>query len=88
MLYNRVSKIANKQIRFENLQSYKVHNYKPIIEYVGWGIRSGKKGRTFNVSGNRGVLFHLVDGSSILLGSQRPDELYKAVDRASGSLIQ
>lgn len=49
--------------------------YRPIREYGGWGIRIGRKGMAYNVSGNEGVQVTLRSGKSFLLGSQRAAEL-------------
>ncbi|HQA80935.1 MAG TPA: DUF6141 family protein [Methanoregulaceae archaeon] len=53
--------------------------YRPILEYGGWGIRIGKKGWAYNVSGNRGVQVTLEDGKSFLLGSLQPERLASAI---------
>ena len=55
--------------------------YRPIREYGGWGIRrtwSGD-GWAYNVSGNRGVRIDYADGTHLLIGSQRPEELAQAI---------
>ncbi|NLK25486.1 MAG: hypothetical protein GX307_02790 [Euryarchaeota archaeon] len=36
-------------------------------------------GKAYNVSGNRGVLLKLKDGNSLLIGSQRAEELDAAI---------
>ena len=44
--------------------------YRPIIDYGGWGIRTGRDGeRVLNARGNRGVRLELADGSRLLIGS-------------------
>ena len=53
--------------------------YKPLLEYGGWGIRCGFKGRAYNVSGNQGVQLVFNDGKRLLIGSQKPDELEAAI---------
>ena len=59
--------------------------YSPLAEFGGWGIRGGMQGiRAFNASGNQGVDLTLADGRKILLGSQQPDELAQAINRALG----
>ena len=58
-----------------------VVQYRPILDCGGWGIRNGPDNeRVFNARGNRGVRLHLIDGSKILIGSQRPEELALAVE--------
>ena len=56
--------------------------YRPLADYGGWGIRLGRSGRAYNVSGNRGVQLELRDGRRVLVGSQRPEELASALERA------
>jgi hypothetical protein len=67
---------------FEAIQTYEVRTYRPLREYGGWGIRYGAGGKAYNVSGNRGVQLVLLSGRKILLGSQKPEELVLAIDRA------
>ncbi|WFN33782.1 DUF6141 family protein [Methanogenium sp. S4BF] len=54
-------------------------SYRPLRDYGGWGIRWGKRGAAYMVSGNRGVCVSLSDGTSFLIGSQRADELAAAL---------
>lgn len=56
--------------------------YRPIRDYGGWGIRGFANRRAWNVRGDRGVLLVRSDGSTLLIGSQRPRELLSALARA------
>ncbi len=67
------------RIPLEKLKRYEVRTYSPITECGGWGIRSYRSGKAYNVSGNRGLALEFLDGRPILIGSQRPEELAKAV---------
>ena len=73
-----------RKIAFKELKGYKVRAYRPILEYGGWGIRFGLKGKAYNVSGNRGVQLELTNGKRLLIGSQRPEELWQAIQAESG----
>jgi len=53
--------------------------YRPIMDYGGWGIKWGRKGKAYNVSGKRGVMLELKNGKNLLIGSQRADELAEAL---------
>jgi len=60
-----------------------VVTYRPITDHGGWGIRLGRDGeRVLTARGNRGVKLELTDGSRLLVGSQRPEELAQALERA------
>jgi len=60
-----------------------VVQYRPLRDYGFWGVRIGPDGeRVFNARGDRGVRLHLLDGSRVLIGSQRPEDLALAVEGA------
>jgi hypothetical protein len=60
-----------------------VVTYRPIADYGCWGIRSGRDGEKALIArGNRGVRVELLDGTKLLIGSQRPELLASVLDRA------
>jgi hypothetical protein len=72
-----------RSIPIGTIARVEVVQYRPIADCGGWGIRVGRDGeRVLNARGNRGVRLFLVDGSKILIGSQRPEELAIAVEGA------
>ena len=62
--------------------------YRPFLDYGGYGVRLGFRGWAFNVSGDEGVLVETNDGSRLMIGSQRPKGLEKAIARALGEQEQ
>lgn len=73
-----------KRFTWGEIREYKAREYDPIREYGGWGIRMGRNGRAYNMSGNRGVQLVLTDGKRLLVGSQRAEELAAAMKEAMG----
>jgi len=73
-----------RRIAFTEMKQCKVRTYRPIREYGGWGIRYGCKGKAYNVSGNRGVQIELLNGNRVLIGSQRAEELWRAIQAKYG----
>lgn len=73
-----------KVLPWSEVRAQRAVTYRPIREYGGWGLRYGKNGRACNVSGNRGVLFTLASGRTLLIGSDRAERLSDAVREASG----
>jgi membrane protein YdbS with pleckstrin-like domain len=66
-----------------HVQKIEVVSYRPLADYGGWGIHSGRDGeRVLNAKGNRGVRLELSDGTRLLIGSQRPEALAVAIERA------
>lgn len=56
--------------------------YAPVREYGGWGIRGSRRRRALNARGNQGVLLTRSDGTTLLVGSQKPRELLQALASA------
>lgn len=73
---------VNRRIPFSDIRAFRARRYQPIREFGGWGIRSGLgKKSAYNAKGNLGVELYLADTSSIMLGSQRHEELAEALRR-------
>lgn len=72
-----------KAIPYSEIAEYRSVTYRPIFEYGGWGIRRGRTGHAYNVSGNQGLLLALKNGRTFLIGSQQPERLKAAVDSAT-----
>jgi hypothetical protein len=73
------------RIALEDIKEFEARTYRPLRDYGGWGIRYGRQGKAYNVSGNRGVQLVLSDGKQLLIGSQKPDELAEALSLALGN---
>ena len=58
-----------------------MRQYSPIGEFGGWGIKYGfgGAGKVYNVSGNQGLQLVYHDGSKLLIGSKRPEEIQKII---------
>ena len=63
------------KINWGEIEKYDVITYNPIRDYGGWGIKTGKNSKAFNVSGNWGLLLELKSGNRILIGTQNEVEL-------------
>jgi hypothetical protein len=64
------------------IERAEARRYRPIREYLGWGIRWGPSGRAYNLNGDRGVQLVLASGRRVLIGSERADELEAAIAEA------
>ena len=67
------------KISYEEIKNYEVRTYSALKEYGGYGIRYGKKGKAYNVYGNKGIQFEFQDGKQLLVGTQRPEEFFSAL---------
>jgi hypothetical protein len=79
-IYIRFYPLSHQRISFEDISRYEARTYNPIREFGGWGIRYGRRAKAYNVSGTRGVQLELSNGKRILIGSQRSEELARAIE--------
>lgn len=76
--------LREQRFAFEDIERSYACTYRPIRDYGGWGIRFGRKGKAYNVSGDRGVQLALAKGRRVLIGSQRPEALAEAIEAGRG----
>ena len=77
--------IRRRRIAIGDVVTCTARDYHPVKEYGGWGIHRGFQGGwAYNVRGHRGVQLTLRGGGSLLLGSQRADELADAIQECAG----
>jgi len=80
--FGRLFPYYTKRIPKEEILSAQVVTYKPIREAGGWGIRlgrhEGEKIFFLNARGSQGVILER-DGKSIIIGTQFPENLEKAL---------
>ncbi len=69
-----------KHFDYSEIETYEARQYRPLRDFGGWGIRFGRSGRAYTVSGNQGVQFVFKNGQRLLIGSQHADRLVEAVD--------
>lgn len=83
-IYIKYIPFFRKTIRLDETAHYEIRKYRPIWEYGGWGIRWGgiKQGWVYNMSGNMGVQLTLKNGKRILIGTNQPEILKEAIDKA------
>jgi hypothetical protein len=66
-----------------NIERLEVVCFRPIADYGFWGVRSGRDGECALIArGNSGVRLYLSDGSRLSIGSQRPEALAVALEKA------
>ncbi|MCP9766598.1 hypothetical protein EGI22_01675 [Lacihabitans sp. LS3-19] len=61
-------------------QAY-IREYKPLLEFGGWGIRYGFAGKAYNVSGNMGLQLAYDKNSKLLIGTQKAEEMEAVLNK-------
>ena len=72
---------------WEKISSISICQYKAIKEYGGWGIRGGKKGMAYNVSGNTGIEIELSNKQKILIGTRKSAEIKNILKELAPALL-
>lgn len=67
------------EITFDSISEAEPITYRALRDYGGWGIRYGRGGKAYNISGNQGVMLSLKDGRKIMIGSRTHEVLTKAI---------
>ncbi|KQM10968.1 hypothetical protein AOA80_10960 [Methanomassiliicoccales archaeon RumEn M1] len=67
----------------DDLLGHEVVTYSALREFGGAGIRYGRRGKAYIVSGDRGVQLTFANGDRLLLGSRRAEELDAALTMMS-----
>ncbi|WMW24672.1 DUF6141 family protein [Methanolobus sediminis] len=56
--------------------------YRPLRDYGGWGIRYGRNGKAYSISGNKGILLEFKNGKKLLVGSREADVLKMSIEQS------
>ena len=78
-LHIRFFPLKRSFIPFETIASYEARTYRAIRDNGGYGIRWGREGKAYILSGNEGLQLLLKDGRKLLIGSRHATELEAAV---------
>ncbi len=82
-------------ILWNDVESVFVREYNPLQEFGGWGIfrvnlpvqRGLGNNRAINLKGNKGLQLVMKDGSRLLIGTQKAEEVGKVVKDVSFLLM-
>ena len=68
-----------QEIAWQDVASSEIRSYKPWSEYGGWGLRRGKSGKAYTISGKTGLQLTMKTGEKILIGTNQSDALKKVI---------
>ncbi|MBE0650851.1 MAG: hypothetical protein IH595_08410 [Bacteroidales bacterium] len=88
-LGRRTFKMGQNFVSKEEIGKYEIRKYKAFLEFGGWGYRrSGQKlfskekaGIAFTVNGNQGLQLYLTTQAKILIGTQEPEGVKRAMKK-------
>ena len=62
-----------RTIPWSEIDRIYVRQYSPLKEYGGWGIKKGRNGWAYTLSGNYGIQVVKKDGKEIMVGTRQPE---------------
>ncbi|WP_440951495.1 DUF6141 family protein [Methanococcoides sp. FTZ1] len=75
--------LSFRKFKYPDIASYKAVHYSALRDYGGWGIRYGRNGKAYNISGNDGIMLEFRNGKHLLIGSQRTHEFLLALEQSA-----
>ena len=69
--------LSFKKITYDSMSKCEARSYSALKEYGGWGIRYGRHGKAYNVSGNQGVQLEFVNGENCYLDRKELESLLR-----------
>jgi hypothetical protein len=70
-----------KIIAKEEIESFSVRIYRPVLEFGGWGIKGSSRKMAYNMSGNIGLELVLKNGRKVLFGTQKSQAIKYAMEK-------
>ena len=68
------------KIKISDVTSVETHNFSPLKDFGGYGIRMNREMKAYFLNGNRGVKLTMADGKKYLIGSDHPERLAAVVN--------
>ncbi|HTD22425.1 MAG TPA: hypothetical protein VK738_07210 [Terriglobales bacterium] len=78
----KFSPFWQRSIPLTEIREVFTRDSSPILDYGGYGVRLGRKGWAYVISGRSGVQLKLNSGLPVFIGSQHASELAAAIQQA------
>lgn len=80
--------IRFRHYEWSGFDQVSMRHYRPIVEYGGWGLRFGlRNGMAYTISGCEGLQLVFKNGSKLLIGTRRPEELKRVLQELEREAI-
>ena len=72
------------RMKTSDIASADLHNFSPLRDFGGYGIRFNKEMKAYFLNGERGVKITTRAGKKYLVGSDHPERLAAVINTVSG----
>ncbi len=68
-----------KSYKRNTIKHIEIIKRDPLRDFGGWGLRTGffRKKNVFNISGKYGIFLEFENGSKIIIGTKKPEEIFQ-----------
>jgi hypothetical protein len=73
-------RLKYRDFKWEEIDKIYCREYKPLLEFGGWGLRGIGDNRALNVSGNKGIQIIFKNGNRLLIGTNKYEESKKIIE--------
>ncbi|MDH3227573.1 MAG: hypothetical protein OEM67_10870 [Thermoleophilia bacterium] len=80
--------LIRRRVPFTEVLSATSIQYRPLVEFGGWGVRGVGKRKAWTARGDRAVSLELTEGRQLLIGSDRPERLEDRIRAAAGDRLK
>lgn len=82
-IYVKFYPLMKREYLIDDIESFEIKEFNPIIDFGGWGLRYSIRWRTtgFIMRGKVGVHIHFKNKKNILIGSQKSNELFNTITK-------
>lgn len=77
--------IKKKTITWNEVSTASVVKYNPMRDYGGWGLKRGKKGLAYTISGSYGVYLEMKEGKNIMVGLKNHQAANEIITKIFGT---
>ncbi|MBS3946291.1 MAG: hypothetical protein KGZ42_12380 [Melioribacter sp.] len=77
--------MAKREVLINDIDSFEIKEFNPIIDFGGWGLRYSIRWKTtgYIMKGKVGVHIHLKNRKNLLISSERANELFRVLKEIS-----
>lgn len=68
----------------DDIATVEVHEFSPLKDFGGYGIRFNREMKAYYLHGTRGVKITVNGGKKYLIGSDRPEQLSTVIRAVTG----
>lgn len=79
--------LLSKRIAYAEVRALESVRYGPIKDFGGWGLRGSSAKQAWTARGDQAVVFHLLDGRDIYVGSDNPHRLEERIRMVAGGRL-